>query len=401
MIEKAVTMSGQPPGGTRASRWTGSRADGISRKGPGRPRLRAAFPMLATFAFIWMMYLSAVVAVMATDPYDIYRWGSRVQFTVNDVPRDNVIRLIDAIAKKTEINTFLVGGSTTAMYSPDDIEAALGGKTVAYNLSYGGPRPMDRDIVLDQLADNSHSKRIIITFDWMYILAPEAMRHGFPEFLYDHEVADDIRMVDLDALVRTLQIMTGQDEYDSRDGERYATFVKQQYRSFQKPAQMSKLRSLVEQYRSVIDTPSGRSCTSFNAIDEQLVPRIRRFAAAGVEIDIVIPILSYANYYSRMSDTSPTLLDEVLLSRRCLVEAVGGLRNVRIFAFDDDPATAGDLANFRDPGHVHNPEVLKTTLSALSTGTHMLTRANVGAYERRIRTEVKNYHVYNSFLRIH
>jgi len=357
--------------------------------------------MLATFAFIWMMYLSAVVAVMATDPYDIYRWGSKVQFTVNDVPRDNVIRLIDAIAKKTEINTFLVGGSTTAMYSPDDIEAALGGKTVAYNLSYGGPRPMDRDIVLDQLADNSHSKRIIITFDWMYILAPEAMRNGFPEFLYDHEVADDIRMVDLDALVRTLQIMTGQDEYDSRDGERYATFVKQQYRSFQKPAQMSKLRSLVEQYRSVIDTPSGRSCTSFNAIDEQLVPRIRRFAAAGVEIDIVMPILSYANYYSRMSDTSPTLLDEVLLSRRCLVEAVGGLRNVRIFAFDDDPATAGDLANFRDPGHVHNPEVLKMTLSALSTGTHMLTRANVGAYERRIRTEVKNYHVYNSFLRIH
>ena len=401
MIEKTFIMSAEPPSKPEASGWLRILfSKSMTPKGPGRRRLRAAAPMLAVFGGIWLVYLSVVATVLVTDPYDIYRWGSKVQFTANDVPRDNVIRLIDAVAKKTDINTFLVGGSTTAMYSPDDIENALGGKTVAYNLSYGGPRPMDRDIVLDQLAAIARSDRIIMTFDWMYILDPESMRQGFPEFLYDREILDDIRMVDLAAVARTLQILTGKVQYDSKDGERYAKFVEQQYRAFQEKSKMAKLQVLIEQYRPVIDAPSGRSCSSFNAIDEQLVPTLRKFNEMGVEVDILIPILSYANYYFRMSDISPTLLDEVLLSRRCLVEAVEGLHNVRVFAFDHDPAIAGDLANFRDPGHVYNPEILRKTLSSISNGENILTRSNIGDYERRIRTEVKNYRVKNSRMRI-
>lgn len=401
MIEKTFIMSAEPPSKPEASGWLRILfSKSMTPKGPGRRRLRAAAPMLAVFGGIWLVYLSVVATVLVTDPYDIYRWGSKVQFTANDVPRDNVIRLIDAVAKKTDINTFLVGGSTTAMYSPDDIENALGGKTVAYNLSYGGPRPMDRDIVLDQLAAIARSDRIIMTFDWMYILDPESMRQGFPEFLYDREILDDIRMVDLAAVARTLQILTGKVQYDSKDGERYAKFVEQQYRAFQEKSKMAKLQVLIEQYRPVIDAPSGRSCSSFNAIDEQLVPTLRKFNEMGVEVDILIPILSYANYYFRMSDISPTLLDEVLLSRRCLVEAVEGLRNVRVFAFDHDPAIAGDLANFRDPGHVYNPEILKKTLTSISTGNNILNRSNIDDYERRIRTEVKSYRLKNSRMRI-
>lgn len=401
MIEKTFIMSAEPPSKPEASGWLRILfSKSMTPKGPGRRRLRAATPMLAVFGGIWLVYLSVVATVLVTDPYDIYRWGSKVQFTANDVPRDNVIRLIDAVAKKTDINTFLVGGSTTAMYSPDDIENALGGKTVAYNLSYGGPRPMDRDIVLDQLAAIARSDRIIMTFDWMYILDPESMRQGFPEFLYDREILDDIRMVDLAAVARTLQILTGKVQYDSKDGERYAKFVEQQYRAFQEKSKMAKLQVLIEQYRPVIDAPSGRSCSSFNAIDEQLVPTLRKFNEMGVEVDILIPILSYANYYFRMSDISPTLLDEVLLSRRCLVEAVEGLHNVRVFAFDHDPAIAGDLANFRDPGHVYNPEILKKTLTSISTGNNILNRSNIDDYERRIRTEVKSYRLKNSRMRI-
>lgn len=398
-------MSAEAPSPSGITRLVGVRRNPVSKgKTPnphGRGRLHAVKPMLAVFAAIWLTYLSVVAMVLAIDPYDIYRWGSKVQFAMNDVPRDNVVRLIDALAKKHDIKTFLVGGSTTAMYSPDDIETALGGKTVAYNLSYGGPRPMDRDIVLDQLAANARSERIIITFDWMYILESETMRPDFPQFLYDHEITDDIRMVDLPAISRTLEILAGKVQYDSGDHDRYSRFVSRQYRGFQTPAQMAKLQTLIRQYRPMIDAPSGRSCSNFTAINEQLVPRIRRFAETGVEIDILIPILSYANYYLRMSEISPTLLDEVLLSRRCLVEAVDGLRNVRVFAFDDDPQIAGDLGNFRDPGHVYDPDLLKKTLASIYSGKGMLSKANIDSYERRIRQEVKNYNVWNSYLRIH
>ncbi|RVJ36200.1 TonB-dependent receptor, partial [Sinorhizobium meliloti] len=171
---------------------------GTLRKKPSfSPRWRVALPMIVTFCLVWLGYLSIVTIVVATDPYDIYRWGARLKLTRNDVPRDVVVRWVDLVSKQSGINTFLVGGSTTAMYSPDDISAVLGENVVAYNLSYGGPRPMDRDIVLDQLAINAQAKRIIITFDWMYILDPEKMRQGFPEYLYDEEISDDIRMVDL------------------------------------------------------------------------------------------------------------------------------------------------------------------------------------------------------------
>ena len=168
-------------------RWITARSrgslSGRSRNGPGRQRRwRAAFPMLFIFGAIWAGYMTIVVFVVLADPYDIYHWGTKPQLKQNEIPRDQVIRLIDVVSKKWSIDTFFVGGSTTVMYSPNEIAAALGGEAVAYNLSDGGPRPMDRDIVLDQLAENSRAKRIIITFEWMYILDPETMHHGFPEF---------------------------------------------------------------------------------------------------------------------------------------------------------------------------------------------------------------------------
>lgn len=190
----------------------------------------------------------------------------------------------------------------------------------------------------------------------------------------------------------------GETSYEAQDDEGYAKFTERQYRSFQMPAQMAELQAVIEEYRSVVDAPSGRTCASFSAVNEQLVPRIRKFVEKGVQVDVIIPILSYANYYFRMSDISATLLDEVLLSRRCFVQSIDTLRNVRVFAWDDDPRIAGDLGNFRDPGHVYNPGLLRRTLTSLSTGENRLTAADVEAYERRIRTEVKSYRLRNSYL---
>ncbi|RVK05309.1 TonB-dependent receptor [Sinorhizobium meliloti] len=403
MTGRMLVVSTNPDLPSAAGRWL--RAEhvhgrrGTLRKKPSfSPRWRVALPMIVTFCLVWLGYLSIVTIVVATDPYDIYRWGARLKLTRNDVPRDVVVRWVDLVSKQSGINTFLVGGSTTAMYSPDDISAVLGENVVAYNLSYGGPRPMDRDIVLDQLAINAQAKRIIITFDWMYILDPEKMRQGFPEYLYDEEISDDIRMVDLKSLRRTWKVLLGETSYEAQDDKRYAKFTERQYRSFQMPAQMAELQALIEEYRSVVDAPSGRTCASFNAVNEQLVPRIRKFVEKGAQVDVIMPILSYANYYFRMSDISATLLDEVLLSRRCFVKSIDTLPNVRVFAWDDDPRIAGDLGNFRDPGHVYNPGLLRRTLTSLSTGENRLTAADVEAYERRIRTEVKNYRLRNSYL---
>ncbi len=397
--QRAIFMDApSPPKAAPWSRVVGGAAGG--RLSGGRPngrRWRAAAPILVTFGIIWLAYLAIVAIVIATDPYDIYRWGSTLQSKRSDMPSDR-LRAINIAAKKASIDTFLVGGSTTEMYSPNEISAALGGKAIAYNLSYGGPRPLDRDIVLDLLAETSQAKHIIITFDWMYILGSETIRRNFPEFLYDEEITDDIRMVDLKALRRTLKVLLGIANHGPDNGENYAHLVAEQRNDFHQPARMAELDRLVEEFRPVIDAPSGRTCRDFGAVNEQLVPRVRAFSQKGVKIDILMPILSYVKYYHNVSNISPTILDEVLTSRKCLVDAIDGLPNVRVFGFDDDPAIAGDLGNFRDPAHIDNPALLKRTLASLSTGEKQLTAANVDEYLRRIRSEVKNYHVRNSYL---
>jgi hypothetical protein len=69
----------------------------------------------------------------------------------------------------------------------------------------------------------------------MYILDSEKMRQGFPEYLYDEQISDDIRMVDLKSLRRTWKVLLGETSYEAQDDERYAKFTERQYRSFQMP----------------------------------------------------------------------------------------------------------------------------------------------------------------------
>ncbi|WP_336961467.1 hypothetical protein [Sphingobium aquiterrae] len=371
--------------------------------GPARPslqtvRARAALPMLLAFAFIGSVYLLLVTLVVAADPYDIYRWGKRPPLELSDTPRDEVVEWIDVATKNPKINTFLVGSSVTAMYSPSYMRALLGPQAVVYNLSYGGPRPKDRDMILDRLKKNPHVRRVILTFDWMYIRGPTVANRNFPTFLYDNHHMNDMRMVNLEAIDDAIDLLSGDLSYNNPDDRNYARYVRDQYRRFQRPSQMARLQRLIDQRRATIGASSGKTCASFGAIHEQLLPNLRAFSARGVKVDILMPVISYADYYARQTDIGPTMLDEQMIARRCLVLAVAHLPGIRVFALDGNPEIAGDLANFRDPGHVYNPVILRRFVAGIVTGKDQLTAASVDNYVREIRTAVQHYRVRNSHL---
>src|SRR5215203_5018240 len=107
MNGKPVVLSTNLQAPSKVEQLTGARKSVLlrsnARKDPGTRRWRAAFPMLATFGGIWIGYLSIVATVLVTDPYNIYRWGATLRLNMNDVPRDNVVRWIDIITKKSEI----------------------------------------------------------------------------------------------------------------------------------------------------------------------------------------------------------------------------------------------------------------------------------------------------------
>lgn len=362
-----------------------------------RTRWRAARPMLWAAVLICGIYLSLAALVISVDPHNVYDWGAEPRIEAGDTPRDLVIDWIDVAAKDPSYNTYLVGSSITAMYTPEYLQGVLGPEARVANLSYGGPRPLDRDLVLGRLVDNPHMEHLILTFDWTYIRDPEVTNRFFPTFLYDDDIWNDLRMVNLPTIRKTFDILDGKLTYRNGDEASYLEFVDKMYAGFQQPTEMSRINRLIERNRAGIAAASGRTCDSYRSINEQLVPDLKALSARGVKVDVLFPIVSYAFYHVRRNDISPTLLDEQMIARRCLVEAAADLPHVRIFALDHEADVAGDLANFREVGHVYNPAILRRFVGAMKTGSDRLTRANFPAYERQIRTAVAEYRLTNSY----
>ena len=354
--------------------------------------------MLLAAVLLTTIYLALAALVIAVDPYNVYRWGAQPRIDPNSALRDLVIDWIDVAAKDPDFDTFLIGSSVTQMYTPENTREFLGPDAHLINLSYGGPRPLDRDLVLNQLLEGDTIKHVILTFDWTYIREPDATNIYFPTFLYDDDIGNDLRMVNFPTIRTTFDILAGKRIYTHPDPSAYGRYVEDMYENFQRPEEMAKIERVVERYRSQIGRSSGRACDSFGAINEQLVPDLKALSDKGVKVDVMIPIFSYAFYYVRRDDISDTLLDEMMVARRCLVEAASDLPNVSIYAFDDDPAVAGDLANFREVGHVYNPDILRRFISATATGKDRLTRENLPAHEKAIRSAVENYRLTNSYL---
>ena len=367
------------------------------RSSLARTRWRAARPMILAATVITAVYLSLAALVLSVDPHNVYDWGAETRIDHTDTPRDLVIDWIDVAAKDPAYNTFLVGSSITQMYTPEYMQDVLGPDARVANLSYGGPRPLDRDLVLDRLVKSTTVEHVILTFDWTYMADPDVASSGFPTFLYDDDISNDLRMVNLPTIRKTFDILGGELTYNNPDDANYERYVDSMYTRFQTPPELARIGRMIERNRAGIGDSSGKSCESFEAINDQLIPDIRALSAKGVKVDVMFPIVAYAFYHVRRNDISSTLLDEQMTARRCLVNAVADLPDVRIFALDDEPEVAGDLANFREVGHVYDPAILRRFVMAIRTGDDRLTRANIAQYESDIRSAVQNYRMTNSY----
>ncbi|MGZ3411924.1 MAG: hypothetical protein ACXWJ6_04995 [Xanthobacteraceae bacterium] len=85
------------------------------------------------------------------------------------------------------------------------------------------------------------------------------------------------------------------------------------------------------------------------------------------------------------------VLGQLLMLRRCTVDAVAGIPNVRVHAFDNEDWITSDLRNYFDTSHIYNKGVFKYLLDEVRQRSHVLTPQNFGAYETRLRERVKNY----------
>jgi hypothetical protein len=334
------------------------------------------------------------------DPFDIYPWGIRPQLKTNgDYSAESTRYLAAAVAKTPAFDTILLGGSTGRLYTVEMMEEILPGTRSAFNLSYSAPSSADRAAVYRQLLRFSSAHRFILEADWTYIL-PKAWQRptpGFPIYLYDDVWWNDVRGMNMPAFQLSWAALRGEPLWLtawSRGVEQAA--YRNRYELMQSEASKAKFRDYIARHKMSIDTPSKLSCETMDAIGEELAPFARALAARGMEVDVVIPAYSWVLYYwTEDADprglSRPSLLNDLLQMRRCLVQALDDLPRVRIFAFDNVPGLASDWNNYFDPGHLYNLEVNRYILRSIAEGKHVLSRGNIEADIAQLRSNVIRY----------
>ena len=353
--------------------------------------------IVAVAAACWILALGLGVI----DPLDIYSWGTRPKLkTDGDYSMQSTKFLANVVAKTPGFDTVLIGGSTGHFFTTRMMEDTLPDTGRAFNLSYSSPSALDRAAVARQVLRFSHARRFIIEADWTYAIpkADQHMSESFPIYLYDDVWWNDVRGINRQTLALSIAVLRGDPLWISD----WSKMSEQggygnRYQKMHTPAALEELRAMVEHQKTRVDTPSRLSCETMDEVADDLVPFARALAARGAEVDILMPLYSSAIYYwaagsqSRQQPARPTLLNDELLLRRCLVEALDGLPGVRIFSFDDVAGLAGDFSNYFDPGHLYNPAASLYILRSIARGEHRLTRSNIDDKNSEKKRNVMQY----------
>jgi len=372
----------------------------------GRNVHRRIRPLLLLVAAVLVLGWAATGLFLLVDPLALYPWGARARLADRQYSMDGTPYMVDVVTKNPDIDTLFVGGSTGHQFTDRMMEATWPRSGRAFNLSHTSPRPADRELIQDKILEFSHARRVIEEIDWRYQLPRAVERrvdvtgNDFPLFLYDNTMWNDVRGVGLKTVRLSANVAAGGPVWISDWSDRHwQQQDRRDYVRFLSPQSLATLKAEIARHRHDVDTPSTLDCGRLDIISQDLVPFARALSHRGIELDVIFPVYSPALFYEwidrddRLRVNGKSFLDDHLVMRRCVVEALDGIPRVRIFGFDDVAGLATNVANFRDPGHLYNAGAARYMLESIARGTHRLTRANIGQELDKMHASIVNYQV--------
>lgn len=364
-------------------------------------------PVVMVAAMVAAFYWGAAALIIAVDPLDIYPWGLKRGVPNIPLSDEGVTLTLSAATKDAHNKIFLIGGSTALGFTPDILNIAYPGMGQAVNLSYNGPTMADRQVVEHLVLTNAAPKRVVLELEWQYLEdRASARRHtaarDFPTYLYDETMANDLRMVTVDMLRLAVSKLRGNPILLPQwtiDPAKAAADARNAQSEFLSAATTGAIAASMTKHRADVGTPSRRQCADFFLISEEIVPFAKAAAKRQIAVDFLLPPYSRVLYYYWMdkpfwqlrSTFHNGVLDQTLVFRRCLVGAVAGIPGVRVFAFDNDDWLTGNLALFRNEGHVVAGAPFVAMAAAIRGGSHQLTRENIDAYNRTMAEKVMSF----------
>jgi hypothetical protein len=347
------------------------------------------------------VYVAAGFTLLV-DPLGLYPWGVRslrIESQYGSSGNEHLLRAIAAAG----FDTLVLGGSTARGFTPALVAEAFPESARAFTFTYSSPRPTDQRVVFAEIARMTSLERLILAFDWIYMLPREVRKDAFPYHLFNDSWHDDHRAVRADALNAAGDALLGRVidvpgwGYDS--WQQRADWL---YARHNDPASLAVYRDIVTRGRPQVLKESGGGCADLTALPDY-VAFARDMAGKGVRVDILVPPYSLYSYFEwnvveHRRPFGRSFLERQLRSRRCLVEALSRAPNIRIHAFDNEDWLTGDLANYYDSAHLYHDANYRYVLKAIREGSHLLDAAGFDEYAARLRQRVGAYQVRNSAL---
>lgn len=365
----------------------------------GAAAQRGTTPFILVSGLFLLAYWIIAAFVFITDPYDLRPWGAKAPMPAHLVTSESRVLAL-AVSKSPAFDLVMIGSSTAVSYTPEQIRAVFPESRNPVNFSYPGGRPKDRDFVLTAVARNTDAARVVVWIDWSYLAGAEEVVPGWPSYLFDDSLINDLRMINPEAISASFSMLNGRPAFvpSEREARSTAGAWGQLYRRFQSPRSMKAVMSDYDASVRTLQRGPERRCEDYPTLDHQLAPALRTLAARGKQVDLVLPAYSVV-FYGHTLRSNRFELASLMDFRRCLALAASGLPNVKVWALDGDLQMISDLGNYRDAAHLYAPAALQSALAGIGDPRYRLTPENVDARNTALWNAVQGYRYTNSYTR--
>jgi hypothetical protein len=336
--------------------------------------------------------------VWIVDPYELRSSRTTVRLADHPYPETIVPRLI-SVAARDGADIVVLGGSTSMGYTPAMLREAFPGTKRPVNLSYSCANVDDFSLIFPLLEQSPSIRRVIISLEFTLIKSCESIGTLFNKEYYTRPWNYTAPEFDIETIELSWRVLlTGLLDMPAWPPPLPDRVEGINFRSpmTATPEDMAPIKRAAEMSRAWVTKAPATSCDAIPSLRTVILPFVRRMAKRGVSVDILSPPYSLALYsdWSVNKDVfsgKGAVFANLMALRRCTIEMISGIENVRFHTFDADLAVTGDLSNYYNSAHIGKYEIYKYIANRIAEGNAVLTAERWPVFETTLKEAVEKF----------
>ncbi len=316
------------------------------------------------------------------DPFQYFRRNN----SLDDKFHTNQRFQVPGMIKNIKTNSFVVGTSMGENFNTLKIDSDLNWKNTL-RISISGIMPSSQKKLLNFLKDSSDPQNIIMDLHWYLTdLDPEKKNavYAFPEYLYSHSIWGKIKyLINSGVLKESINlILSRKEKFQKR--EKLNNWMNEAiFSKYTEKENIKKLsKKLTEKNNTITLTHKVYKYPSF---EKNILP----FLKSNSDIQFYLFLPPYSTwYYKTLKDQ--TDLQRLVFFRYYLVQATKELKNVKIFAVDENRSIVNNVANYKDYGH-YRDSINQYIIDSIKNSQHIITNQNINIHMENFIKNINNY----------